>query len=636
MSGFFKCVECRAVAAGWRGFGCRRAMARAGRRRAGRCVDCGIAIGWLDLVWPLGAGRRECMVARGLHDERRGGWLVQTGGHGLCVSGLAGVCFRAVGCHASFRLVGGRRIHHGSELGLACGGSIPWCFPPAIIQAPRCASRRVVGADARNKGTAPCNVDLVQLARMAVRPDLCALGCSAGGRADVGSSANAHRLARLWPRPPGRILGYGVGGGGHRRHRRSCIHSSSDARCLLGCGSYSGPYWLVACVRRFGGALLCLAPACSRRSPSPIVSNEPNYSFPPVFHRSFPKQFKPAKIMKQDPYQNENQHNPPISRREYMGAAARWGAALALGGINGICGSANAQDRREWGQSRGALAPKVEIEEFRFNRNEIMTGLEKDFTIGVRDLRQGITTYGLNWKPLRWRLFRPENLPGDARVPLVVFLHGAGEHGDDNTSQMKHRQPMMFVQPDFQAAHPCYFLAPQLEPGEVWWVLNERTPAPGIEMLVRALAEVLEKWPLIDRQRIYGVGLSTGGGGCWDAMSKLPHLFAACLIMGGVHRPYAVRGDIRGSAWLCYNEREQAIVREQGDAMLKEFATRGRPCRRSLGLGRSDHSSWNWALYQPGLVDWLWRQNLGYRIEQGEEIPPLMDPVFKKRVWQPG
>lgn len=333
--------------------------------------------------------------------------------------------------------------------------------------------------------------------------------------------------------------------------------------------------------------------------------------------------------------QNPNQHNASVSRREYIGAAARWGAALALGGASGICGRAHAQERSERGPSGPAFARKVDIEEFKFNRNEIEIGLEKDFTVGVRHLREGITTHGPNWKPLRWRLFRPENLPGDTKVPLVVFLHGAGEHGDDNTSQMKHQQPMMFVQPGFQAERPCYFLAPQLEAGEVWWVLNERTPAPGIEMLVRALAEVLEKWPLIDRQRIYGVGLSTGGGGCWDAMSKLPHLFAASLIMGGVHRPYAVRGDIRGAAWLCYNEREDARVREQGDAMLEEFAKRGRPCRRSVGLGRSDHSSWKWALYQPGLVDWLWQQHLGYRTRLGEEIPPLMNPLFKKHIWLP-
>lgn len=323
-----------------------------------------------------------------------------------------------------------------------------------------------------------------------------------------------------------------------------------------------------------------------------------------------------------------------LSRRRCLGEVARAGLGFALGGMASSAGRASAE---EWPRATESKRPQlgVEIEEFKLREGELVTGVEQEFTVGVQDLEEGITTYGTNWKPLRWRLFRPENLAGDARVPLVVFLHGAGEHGADNISQLKHRQPLMFVQPEFQVERPCYFLAPQLEQGEAWWVLNERTPAPGIEMLVRALAEVLEKWPLIDRQRIYGVGLSTGGGGCWDAMCKLPHLLAASLIMGGVHRPYAVRGDIRSAAWLCYNEREQARVREQGDAMLEEFAARGRPSRRSIALGRRDHSSWEWAIFQPGMVDWLWRQQLGYRTDQGQQIPPLMNPVFTNRIWMP-
>ena len=69
----------------------------------------------------------------------------------------------------------------------------------------------------------------------------------------------------------------------------------------------------------------------------------------------------------------------------------------------------------------------------------------------------------------RYRLVEP---PAAAtadgkRVPLVVFLHGSGERGDDNAKQLVH-----FVggaaKPEFQAKAPCFILAPQCPGGETW------------------------------------------------------------------------------------------------------------------------------------------------------------------------
>jgi dienelactone hydrolase len=314
------------------------------------------------------------------------------------------------------------------------------------------------------------------------------------------------------------------------------------------------------------------------------------------------------------------------SRRDWFTVLPKAALGLGLGTLWPGSDHANAQ-------SAGRRGGRGRIEEFLLEPGDLVTGLERDFTVGVRDLAEGITPFGA-WEPIRWRFYRPPNLPGDQKIPLVVFLHGAGEHGDDNMQQLsKHGQPLLFVQPEFQEKHPCYFLAPQLEEGMPWWIVNEDLSSSGITMLVRALAEILDRWPLIDRQRIYAVGLSTGGGGCWDAMCKLPHLFAASLILGGIHVPDVVRGDIRGAAWLCYNAGENASVREGGDAMLDEFAARGLHCRRSIAKGMRDHASWTWALFQEGVAEWLWQQNLGF--EDPDDVPPLIHPLFEKNIWQP-
>ena len=43
-----------------------------------------------------------------------------------------------------------------------------------------------------------------------------------------------------------------------------------------------------------------------------------------------------------------------------------------------------------------------------------------------------------SFESLQYRIYVPEGLKTDQRVPLVLFLHGAGERGDDNTAQLKH------------------------------------------------------------------------------------------------------------------------------------------------------------------------------------------------------
>ena len=73
--------------------------------------------------------------------------------------------------------------------------------------------------------------------------------------------------------------------------------------------------------------------------------------------------------------------------------------------------------------------------------------------------------------PLNFRLFQPQARPDRRRdgFPLVVFLHGGGERGANNISQITANQgAVAFAKPERQASDPSYVLAAQVPVGSSW------------------------------------------------------------------------------------------------------------------------------------------------------------------------
>lgn len=151
-----------------------------------------------------------------------------------------------------------------------------------------------------------------------------------------------------------------------------------------------------------------------------------------------------------------------------------------------------------------------------------------------------------NGYEIKYRLFVPkgyearkEDLPN---LPLVLFLHGGGEHGTDNQSPlMANPSALEYAKPEAQDRHPAFVLVPQaverIEMLGCW-----TTPASGrndhdyvmTKSLVAAmelLKHVMEEYN-VDSDRIYGTGLSQGSRAIWLTSMLEPDLYAAQLHLG--------------------------------------------------------------------------------------------------------
>jgi predicted peptidase len=180
--------------------------------------------------------------------------------------------------------------------------------------------------------------------------------------------------------------------------------------------------------------------------------------------------------------------------------------------------------------------------------------------------------------------------------PLVVFLHGSGERGEDLEAVKVHGPPKHAAQ---GRDYPFILASPQLAAGQRW--SPER-----LHKLVAALRERLR----IDADRVLATGLSLGGMGVWDWAAAYPDELAAIAPVCGFGDPAAV----------C-RARLVPVRAYHGDADTVVPIAKQQACVDALRAcgGRADfivypgegHGSWNPAYDDAELVPWLMQQSRG-------------------------
>src|SRR5262249_1451408 len=181
-------------------------------------------------------------------------------------------------------------------------------------------------------------------------------------------------------------------------------------------------------------------------------------------------------------------------------------------------------------------------------------------------------------KALPYRLLLPENYDPKQKYPLVVFLHGAGERGTDNDKQLIHGVPE-FAKAENRKKYPCILIAPQCPNDEKWgdWTVNaplaKEPTEPG--RLVLELIDAIQKENSGDSKRIYLTGLSMGGFGTWDLISREREKCAAAVpICGG--------GDVKQAPkltkipiWVFHGAKDGAVKVERSREMVEAIKKAG-------------------------------------------------------------
>jgi predicted esterase len=192
----------------------------------------------------------------------------------------------------------------------------------------------------------------------------------------------------------------------------------------------------------------------------------------------------------------------------------------------------------------------------------------------------------------RYLLYVPPDYAADParKWPLLLFLHGAGERGDDLEKVKVHGPPRLIA----EGQHfPFIVVSPQCPEGE-WWL-----PAQLID-----LVEDICSHYRVDPDRIYLTGLSMGGYGTWATAIEYPDRFAAIAPICGGGDPEKADRIRHIPAWVFHGAKDPVVPLAQSEAMVRALEQLGAEVRFTV-YPEATHDSWTETYANPELYEWL-------------------------------
>ncbi len=206
---------------------------------------------------------------------------------------------------------------------------------------------------------------------------------------------------------------------------------------------------------------------------------------------------------------------------------------------------------------------------------------------------------------LNYLLFLPTDYHGGGSNlwPLILFLHGRDESGDNNLNIVKrHGMPRIIEEAeDF----PCITVSPQCPADTDWVALTEP--------LMSLLNSIIGQFQ-VDRQRIYLTGLSMGGRGTWALAVKYPEVFAALVPICGrvpdVDQFLVIVEALKDlPIWVFHGAKDSRVPVENSDSIVAALrAVQGKV--KYTVYPDADHDSWTETYNNPEVNQWMLAQSL--------------------------
>jgi len=238
------------------------------------------------------------------------------------------------------------------------------------------------------------------------------------------------------------------------------------------------------------------------------------------------------------------------------------------------------------------------------------------FSLNAQDNRAFKKEYFIkNTDTLNYRILLPKGFSKENKYPVVLFLHGAGERGNDNESQLTHGSDLFLRhQEDF----PSIVIFPQAPRKDYWAKVNvnrdttpfrfdfmNSKPSTASLQLVMDLMDEISSKKYTDNNRIYVGGLSMGGMGTFELIYKKPDMFAAAFAICGGANPEIAKAYPHGfNIWLFHGKADDVVLPQYSEAMALAINHYGGNAKLSL-YPNVNHNSWDSAFAEPNLLPWL-------------------------------
>lgn len=231
-------------------------------------------------------------------------------------------------------------------------------------------------------------------------------------------------------------------------------------------------------------------------------------------------------------------------------------------------------------------------------------------------------TVSVSGADYKYQVFVPANWDKHKKWPVLLFLHGAGERGDDGILQTE--VGIGHAIREGAARFPLVVVMPQCRKDHVW-------TEPEMQSQALAALENSIKEFNGDRKRVYLTGISMGGYGTWDLGARYPERFAALApVCGGIRGleqfpqigvslakdpkvadPYAATAERIGHTpvWVFHGGADDTVPVEGSRKMVEALRSAGGNVKYTEYPGVA-HNSWDSAYGEAGFVEWLLSHSL--------------------------
>lgn len=223
-------------------------------------------------------------------------------------------------------------------------------------------------------------------------------------------------------------------------------------------------------------------------------------------------------------------------------------------------------------------------------------------------------------KILPYRVLYPANYDKSKKYPLLLFLHGAGERGNDNEKQLTHGAKL-FLKEENRSNFPAILVFPQCPENSFWASVKIERNSQPVKIDFDYSAEA--NWPLtaanelvkqlineeaVDKSRVYISGLSMGGMGTFESVFRNPGIYAAALPIcgGGDVKSYDQR-ITKTTFWVFHGDADAVVNVDLSRQMVNRLKSLKASVKYTEYPG-VNHNSWDNAFAEKDFLQWMFSQ----------------------------
>tara|TARA_B110000003_G_scaffold74195_1_gene75746 strand:+ start:7846 stop:8625 length:780 start_codon:yes stop_codon:yes gene_type:complete len=215
---------------------------------------------------------------------------------------------------------------------------------------------------------------------------------------------------------------------------------------------------------------------------------------------------------------------------------------------------------------------------------------------------------------LNYRVLKPLDYDPKKQYPVHLFLHGSGERGNNNSSQLTHGGKL-FLKKENREKYNSWVIFPQCKENDRWpslssdlWNKNLENkiiePNESLGLVIKMMDEFIERKE-VNKNKIYVSGLSMGGMGTFELLFRRPNMFAAAtpICGNGITQLAKLYAD-KVPLWIFHGSDDKVITPKHSLKMAKAIINSGGSPRMTL-YENVGHDSWNNAFAEKDFLKWI-------------------------------